>query len=159
MSKTEIDSVLNSELNNQNKNDTLFSLVSQTKFYKRILGFIYLKTGEGISFNYTVLVNNKLFMYCEYSKKFKKKEIEEYDYEYYFIKNKLVKYETTRELKRKSKEEWKAKHKIDLYFNGNKVIDKCLKINDNYNFSKISLELIFQEAAKIEKEVTSEIAK
>ena len=151
LSKAEIDSVLNSQLNNQNKIDTLFSLDRQTKFYKKIFGFIRIKTGEGFTLDYTVFVNNKLFMYCEYSKKFNKRKIEEYDYEFYFIENRFVKYERLRILKKNNEKECKTIHKIDLYINGNEVIDKYEEINDNYNFAKINLEKVFQEASRIEK--------
>lgn len=150
--KTEIDSILKIKVQRQNKIDTLFSVDGgETKFYKRI-GFIKIRTGKGISNPMKILVDGKLYLAIETHSKIKKKRITNYTDKYYFIDNRLVKFETSEYWRNKIENSWTTKHKVILYFYENEVIDRTSEINDNYKFSKKDNEWIFRQALKILEE-------
>ena len=151
-SKTEIDSILQSKVQGQYKIDTLFSIDGgETKFYKKI-GFIKIRTGKGISNPMKILVDGKLYLAIETHSKIKKKRTENYTDKYYFIDNRLVKFETSENWRNKTEKSWTTKHKVILYFYENEVIDSTSAINDNYKFSEKDNDWIFRQTLKILEE-------
>ena len=148
LNKTEIDSLLRLQVQNSNKIDTLFSLTGFTKFYNK-LGFIKIRTGTGFSDNYKVICNEKLYMALNFSKKVKKKRYEIYIYKYFYIDNKLYKYESTEVWEDRNDNSESFKHNVVIYFNNNEVIDSEVDIRDRYKYSKININTIIENSINI----------
>lgn len=147
LSKTEIDSVLSYQFDSALKIDTISSLTGHTKFYKK-LGFIKFRTGKGFSYNYKVICDDTLYMVGYFNKKVKKSRYEVFHYNYYYINNKLYKYETVENWENRDNDSVSLKHKVLIYLNGSNIIDKVIDIRDNYKHSKIDIDTIVDNSVK-----------
>ena len=92
LNRQEIDSLLNLQIQDTSKVDTLLSLGGYAKQYKKLLGFINIRTGTGYSNKCEVISNNNLFSYSSFFKKVTKKRYKTSIDEYFYVNNKLYKY-------------------------------------------------------------------
>ncbi|MBI9059882.1 MAG: hypothetical protein JEZ01_19110 [Labilibaculum sp.] len=153
LTKIKIDSILDSQILEQNKIDTTFSLVGRTKFYEKKLGFIKVRSGQGISSDDRIFSNKNLHMALYSSTKLKRKRSENYIYRYFFINGSFVKYEAVEYWTIKSDNTDKLRHRIVLYFNDKEVIEKVLDIRDDFKLSKINIPNILEQSIKFDKKL------
>ena len=124
-----------------------------SKFYKKLLGFIKIRYGKGTTFKTTTYYNFYAFHHNYNSYLIKKNKSHHFIENYYFIDSSLVKYESIDFWTFKNGSTDILNHRIVIYLDHKKIIDKQMEINDKYLFTNNKFEQILKYSDELHKEL------
>ena len=150
LTKTEIDSILLSQISGNLKLDTINLLWGDMVYFRHIIGHINIRTHKGLERIGYLLCEGKIHtertIQDEWKKNFTKRIVTRYS----FINGSFVKF-SLEEYNIVYKDSTEPSiNKVIYYFNGNDIIDQELKVKDNFKIKKINIDAILKHGQELE---------
>ena len=156
-SKQDIDDFIFSINSDCVHTDTLSTMAGETIFWKRIFGFVKIRTGKGITRNFSYFCDSSLSSYQISQVEFKKKQ-NYHKLEFYYFKNgDLIKYDCKYYSKDNHSKQESLLHKIELYFDNKSLIHTQKIIQDDFRIKPGYIEWILNNSNQIYDDCTRAI--
>ena len=152
LKKCECDNVLTKEIGSID--NVCYSTFNHghVKFYKKFLG-LNIRYGQGRYSTENHIFENEIFFYNNSAIRVKKNKNHHEIENYYYLENKLVKFEKFFFWSDKNGENNILDHKITVYVESKKIIKLESEINDNYKFSEKEFDRVLDNSVKRLKKI------
>ena len=151
LTKSGIDSILNSQISGSYKLDTINFLFRDLQYSKSIFGIIHFKTHKGLERRTILLCNGKIYTERTIVDEWKRNLTKRMTTRYSFINGSFVRFSLEEYRINKKDSTDLLLNEVIYYFNSNELIDQKLNIRDDFKIKKLKIDSILKHAQDLER--------
>ncbi len=150
LTKSEIDSILKSQISGIFKLDTINFLFGDLQYNKSLLGIIHFKTHKGLERRTILLCKGKIHTERTIVDEWKRDLTKRMTTKYSFINGSFVRFSLEEYCINKKDGTDLLLNEVIYYFNSNELIDQKLNIKDDFKIKKLKIDAILKHAQDLE---------
>ncbi len=150
LTKSEIDSILKSQISGIFKLDTINFLLGDLQYYNSLLGIIHFKTHKGLERRTILLCEGKILTERTIVDEWKRNFTKRMTTRYSFINGSFVRFSLEEYRINKKDSTDLLLNEVIYYFNSNELIDQKLNIRDDFKIKKLKIDSILKHAQDLE---------